>query len=81
MTKFVVQMLFELTQAWFHDHFPGDAVPVTDHTLSEEFFPNVQTELPMMQLNGISSCTVAGHQREEISPSSSTAPLEKTFRP
>jgi len=34
-------MLLEYRQAWGHDHFPGDLVPVFDHTLSEELFPNM----------------------------------------
>ena len=39
-------MLLELWQAWGRDRFPREAVPVTKHTLSEEPFPNVQSELP-----------------------------------
>ncbi|KAK4806763.1 hypothetical protein QYF61_005559 [Mycteria americana] len=64
-------------QAWCRDHFPGEPVPVIDHPLSEEPFPNVQSELPPTQLHSISSCPIAGHQREEISTSPSTAPLEE----
>jgi len=47
--------------AWCHDNFPGEPVPVTDHLLSEEPFPNVQSELPLTQLPIISSCPVTGH--------------------
>ncbi|KAK4806146.1 hypothetical protein QYF61_001069 [Mycteria americana] len=64
-------------QAWCRDHFPGEPVPVTDHPLSEEPFPYVQSELPLTQLHSISPCPIAGHQREEISTSPSAAPLEE----
>ena len=60
-------MFVELWQAWCHDHIPGEPVPVTDHPLSEEPFPNVQSELPLMQFHSISSCPAADHQRREIS--------------
>ncbi|KAK4818862.1 hypothetical protein QYF61_020081 [Mycteria americana] len=76
-TKSIVQMLLELWQAWCRDHFPGEPVPVTDHPPSEEPFPNVQSELPLMQLHSISSCPIADHQREEISTSPSVDPLEE----
>lgn len=45
MTKSVVQMPLQLQQAWGHDHFPGDPVPVTNQSPSEEPFPNAQSEL------------------------------------
>ena len=66
-------MLLELWQAWCFDHFP---VPVTDHPLSEEPFPIVQPELPLIQFHSISLCPIAGQQRE-ISTSSSPAPLKE----
>ena len=50
MTKSVVQTLLELWQAWCRDHLPGEPVPVTNHPLSEEPFPNVQSEFPLTQL-------------------------------
>ena len=53
MTKKVNQMLLELWQAWSHDQFHGDPVLVTNHTLSEEPFPNVLSELPLTQLYSI----------------------------
>ena len=68
MTKSIVQMLLELWQVWCHDHFTEEPVPVTNHPLSEEPFPNVQSELPLVQPHSISSCPVAGHQREISTP-------------
>lgn len=41
LTKGIIQMLFERWQVWCRGH-PGESVPVTDHPLSEEPFPNVQ---------------------------------------
>jgi len=50
---------------------------VTNHPFSEEPFLNVQSELPLTQLHSIPSCPATGDEREEISNSSSTAPLEE----
>jgi len=77
MTKSVIQTPLELRQAWCLDNFPGERVPMTDHHLNEEPFPNVQSQLPLTQLHSISLRPVAGHEREEISTSPSTAPLEE----
>ncbi|KAK4825531.1 LOW QUALITY PROTEIN: hypothetical protein QYF61_000108 [Mycteria americana] len=63
--------------AWCCDQFPGEPVAVTDHPLSEEPFPNALSELALTQLHSISSCPIAGHQREEISTSPSAAPYEE----
>ena len=49
---------------------------MTDHLLSEEAFPNVQSELPLMQLYTISTCPITGQQKQ-ISTSPSAAPLEE----
>lgn len=47
-------MLFELSQVRCCDDFPGESVPVTDHPLSKEPLPSIQSELPCMQLCAIS---------------------------
>ena len=70
-------MILELWQGWCCDHFHGEPVPVVDNPLSEESFANVQAELPLMHLQFISSCLIAGHQREEISTSPTAATLEE----
>lgn len=44
-------MLLEFWWAWDSDHFPGKPVPVTNHSLSEEYFPNVQSEMPLTWLH------------------------------
>ena len=44
ISKSVVQTLLEHRQAWGHDRFPGELVPVLDHLLSGELFPNIQSE-------------------------------------
>lgn len=53
MTKSYIQMLFELWQTSFHDLFPGETVPVSSHPLSEEPFPDIQSELALMQVQYI----------------------------
>lgn len=51
---------------------------MTDHPLSEEAFPNVQSELPRMQFHSISLCPMAGHQKEAVSTFPSSAHLEES---
>ncbi|TRZ26651.1 hypothetical protein HGM15179_000422 [Zosterops borbonicus] len=53
----------EELQAWSCDHFSGDPVPVPNHPLGEEPFPDIQTKPPLTQLQGISSGPVTGHDR------------------
>lgn len=48
--KSILPMLLEQQQAWSHDHIPRDSIPVLDHSLSEELYPNVQFELLLTQL-------------------------------
>lgn len=47
------------------------------YSFSEEPFPDMHSQLPLMQLHSISSCPIAGHQREEIGTTHSTALLEE----
>jgi len=72
-----MQKLLELWQVGCRHCFPGEPVPVTKHALSEEPFPQVQSELSLAQLHSLSSCPIAGHQGEEISISSSRVPGEE----
>lgn len=67
MTKSLVHVLLKIWQGWYSDYFPRETAPVTNHILSEEPFPKVPSEVPLMQLHLICSCSIAGHQREEIS--------------
>jgi len=54
MTKSVIQTVLELRQVGGPAYFPEEPVPATDHPLSEEPSPFVQSELPLMQLHPIS---------------------------
>lgn len=49
----IVQMLLELCQAWCCDHCSGQPVPVSDHPLDEEPFPDMQPKHPLMQFQAI----------------------------
>lgn len=51
-------MLLDLWQAWCHDHFPEEFVPGVNHYLHDEPFPNVQSELLLMQLDSMVGCSV-----------------------
>jgi len=46
-------MFFEPLQGWGLHHLPGQPVPVSDHSFSEEVFRNVQSKPPLMQLEAI----------------------------
>lgn len=58
-------------------YFPGEPVPVPDHRLGEEPFPDVQPEPPLSQLQANPLDPVAGYQREEISACLSALPREE----
>lgn len=51
ITYGIIQMLLEFWQDSFWAHFPGEPVPVTDHPLCKESFPNIPPEFLLMQLH------------------------------
>ncbi|NXE42602.1 ZN131 protein, partial [Ptilorrhoa leucosticta] len=48
------------------DYFPGEPVPVPNHPLGEEPFPDIQLKSPLTQLQATPLGPVTGHHREEI---------------
>ncbi|KAK4820813.1 hypothetical protein QYF61_007207 [Mycteria americana] len=48
------------------NHLPGQPLPMLDHSLSKEFFPNIQSKPPLLQLEAISSCPITSYLEEEI---------------
>lgn len=54
----IVQTPLEPRQPWYHDHFPREPAAMTDHPPSEEPFPDVPSELPLKQIDFISSCPI-----------------------
>ena len=59
----VVQTLLEHQQAWGHDHFPGELIPVLNHLLIEELFSNFQSDLPLTELYAIPLDHINGHMK------------------
>lgn len=57
-------MLCELQQACCCDQFLGEPIPVPDHFLSEEAFPNIQYEPLLTQLQAIPMGPISGQQGE-----------------
>lgn len=49
---------FERFQGWWHNLFPGQPIPMLDHPLNEEIFPNTQSKPSLEQVETISSCSV-----------------------
>ncbi|KAK4827220.1 hypothetical protein QYF61_015248 [Mycteria americana] len=55
----------ECRKGWRLNHFPGKPVPMLDNTFHEEIFPNIQSKPPLVQLEAISSCSMACYLGEE----------------
>ena len=60
-----IYMFFKHLQRWWLHHLPGQPVPMPHHSSRKEVFPNTQSEPPLMQLEAIASCPVAGYLGEE----------------
>ncbi|KAJ7395422.1 hypothetical protein BTVI_155053 [Pitangus sulphuratus] len=75
--KSIIQMLLELCQSWYHDHFPRETLSVRNYPLGEEPFSNVQPKPPVTQLQAIPLGPVTGPQREEISACPFSSPDEE----
>jgi len=46
-----IYTFFEHLLGWQLHHFPGQPVPMPDHSFSEELFPNIQSKPALMQLD------------------------------
>lgn len=64
MSEGIVQVLLELCQAWYCDYFFGQPVPMPNHPLGKELFPDIQPKLT--QPHPIFSSPVTGYDSEEI---------------
>jgi len=58
-------MVFEHLQGWGLHHFPGQSVPMSDHSFSKEIFPNIQSEPPLTQLEAIAFRPITSYLGEE----------------
>lgn len=57
MAECIVQMFLEYWQAQCGDYCLGEPVPMPEHPLSEEPFPKIQPEPPLLQLHAeVASC-------------------------
>ena len=78
MPESIVQMLesklLELWQTRCCGHCPGEPVPVLNHPLGEEPFPNIQPEPPLMQLHAVPLGPVAVPREQSSAP----APLVRS---
>ncbi|KAK4810613.1 hypothetical protein QYF61_007350, partial [Mycteria americana] len=54
----------------------GRPVPMLDNAFGEEIFPNIQSKLPLVQLEAISSCPVACYLGEETDTHLSTTSFQ-----
>ena len=57
MPERTVQTLLELQQAWCHDHYPGEPVPVLSHPLVIKLFLIPNLNLPWVLLLSLESRT------------------------
>jgi len=60
-----IYIFFEHLQGWWLNHFPGQPVPMSDHSFSKEIFPKIYSKPPLTQLEAISSRPVASYLGEE----------------
>jgi len=58
-------MSFKYLQGRQLNHFPGQPVPVPDHSFSKEIIPNIQSRPPPMQLEAIASHPISCYLGEE----------------
>ncbi|KAK4823524.1 hypothetical protein QYF61_003033 [Mycteria americana] len=70
--KHLIQTSFEYLQGWRLNHFPGQPVPMLDNPFSEVKFPNIQSKLPLAQLEAVSSHPITCYLGEETDPHLST---------
>lgn len=59
-------MSFKFWQRWWLHYFHEDPVPEFDHPLSEEIFTNIQSKLPLVQLEAMSSYPVVRYLGEML---------------
>ena len=52
-------MFFKHFQSWRLHHLPGQRIPMSDHSVNKEIFPNIQSKPPLMQLEAISYHPIA----------------------
>lgn len=67
---------FKYPQEWWLSHYPGQPVPVLDHTFVEGFFPNIQ---PTPPLEADSSCSISCYSEEETDPTCLQTPYIKKY--
>ena len=63
-----VYTVFEPLQGWGAHHCPGQPGPVLHNSFGEEIFPDIRSEPPLVQLEAVSSCPVAGYLGAETNP-------------
>jgi len=77
LLKCHVWAVFEPPQGWRLHRRPGQPVPMPEHFLSEEIFPNTQSKPPLMQLEAIASHPVTRYLGEETNPASPQPPFRQ----
>jgi len=61
-----IHTVFEPLQGWGLPHCPGQPGPTPDHSFSEDIFPDIQSEPPLMQLEAIASWPFLLWQEEKV---------------
>ena len=69
-------MFIEPLQGWGLPHLPGQPGPVPDHSFSEDIFPDIQSEPPLMQPEAISSHPVSSYSDEKTNPRLTTTSFQ-----
>jgi len=54
-----IYTVFEHLLRWGLNHLPGQPDPMPDHSFSKDIFPNIQTKPPLIQLDAITTGSIA----------------------
>jgi len=73
-------MFFEHLQGQGLHPFPGQPVPMPDHSFSKEIFPNIQSKPLLMQLEAIAPCPVTCYLGEETNSCLTTASFQAVVK-
>lgn len=71
-------MSLKCRESWGINQLSGNSVPESEHPVSKEVLPSVQSKLPHVQLGTIPTCPITEYQGEEINTSLSISLPQET---
>ena len=74
-----IHTFFKYLQGWWLNRFPGQPVPMLDNRFSEEFFPNTQFKLPLVQFKAVSCCPIICYLGKETNSHLTTTSFQVDY--